>query len=139
MGCKRGGKGKSNNDRNKTNAIQPRPGFVQPVGDKSKNTRKGGIEETDKCIPKKKNVGVLPLDNDTDPYVDEETREKNDEDERTNDEDVPPDDDTEVCRIQETEENAVKESDHEESPNTEKSPDNYSIYLHLPRRKRNKY
>ena len=52
MGSKRG-RGKSNNDRNKTNTSQPCPGFVPPVGDKSKNTskRKGG--ETGKDILKK--------------------------------------------------------------------------------------
>ena len=33
----------------------------------------------------------------------------------------------EVCRIEETEDNAVKESDHEESPKTDKLQGNYSL------------
>ena len=94
MGRKRGRKNKPNNDRNKTNTSQPRPGFLTPVGDKSKNTRKGKGGETDKGIKKRKKVGVSPSDNNTDPHVDEKTRGKNVEDERSNDEDLPPDDDT---------------------------------------------
>ena len=54
MEHKRGRKGNSNNDRNKTNTSQPRPEFVPPVADQTKNTRKGKGGETDKGIPKKK-------------------------------------------------------------------------------------
>ena len=53
MGRKRGRKRKSNNDRNRPNTSQHHTGFVPPVGDKSKNTRKGKEGEIYKSIPKK--------------------------------------------------------------------------------------
>ena len=54
MGRKRRRKRNPNNDRNKTNTSQPCPGFVPPVGDKSKNTSIGKGGETGKDIPKKR-------------------------------------------------------------------------------------
>ena len=52
MERKRGRKGKSNNDKNKINTSQLRPGFFPPVGDKSKNSSIGKGGETSKDIPK---------------------------------------------------------------------------------------
>ena len=71
-------------------------------------------------------VKVTPSDDEPDPYIDEEFKGKND-DNSINDGDSPTNE-IEVCKIEETEVNTVEnQSFDEESPKTDKSPDNYSI------------
>ena len=94
--------------------------------------RKGKQGETSKYIPKENSkVEVTPSDDETDPYIDEESRGKND-DNSINEGDLPPNE-IEVCTIEENEVNIVeKQTGYEESSTNEKSPDNYSI-SHLQR------
>ena len=123
MGHKRGrgGKGKSNNDRNNDNTSQPRPGFVPPVGDKGKKTRKAGKD----ISTEKTTVGVLPSDDDTYSNVDEESR-GNFEDKRTNDRNLPTDE-IDICTIEETEVIVDNQTEYEVLQKIDKSPDNYSM------------
>ena len=122
----KGGKGKSNNDRKNDNTSQPRPWFFPPVGDKGKKNRKGKRGETGKYMSREKTtVGVLPSDDDTDSNVDKESR-GNFEDKRTNDRDLPTDE-IEDPTIEETEVIVGNQHRYEESPHTDKLPDNYSI------------
>ena len=127
MGRKRGrgGRRKPNNDRNKDDTSQPRLGFVPPVGDKGKKTRKGKRGETGNDILKETTtVGVLSSDN-SDYNVDEESR-GNFEDKRTNDRDLPTDE-IEDPIIEEAEVIVGNQTGYEESPQIDKLPDNYSI------------
>ena len=84
----------------------------------------------------KKTVGVSPSDDDTDSKVDEESRE-NFEDKRTNDRYLPPND-IAVCTVEETEVNI----DNQTQMKHYQKLTNHQIitlYLHLWRKKRNKY